>query len=102
MVEHGGHAAGDAAFHVDGAASIEKAVLHLARERAVGPCGLIARRHHVGMAGKADVRRRGADAGIEVVDVGGAGFAEGDAMDLEAGRFQDVLEHRRARRHRPA
>ena len=34
-----------------------------------------------------------ADAGIEIVDVGGARLAEGDAMHLEAGAFQDVLEH---------
>jgi len=59
----------------------------------VGPRGLIARRHHVGMSGKGDVRRSVADTGIEVVDIGGAGFAEGDAMHLEAGTFQNVLEH---------
>ena len=63
---------------------------------------LVARRHHVGMAGKGDVRRRVADAGIEIVDVGGAGFAEGDAMHLEAGGLQECFPARRARRHRPA
>ncbi len=93
IVQHRRDAAGDAAFHVDGAAAIEKAVLDLAGERAVAPGGLVAGRHHVGMSGKGDVRRRGADAGIEIVDVGGAGFAEGDAMHLEAGGFQDVFEH---------
>ena len=36
---------------------------------------------------------RGADAGIEIVDIGGAGLAEGDAMHLEAGGFQDIFEH---------
>ena len=56
------------------------------------PCGFVARRHHVGMAGKGDVRRLSADAGIEIVDVGGAGFAEGDAMHLEAGVFQQAFE----------
>src|SRR6185437_13283594 len=32
MVEQGRHAAGDPALHVDGTASMEKAVLHFARE----------------------------------------------------------------------
>ena len=34
-----------------------------------------------------------ADAGIEVVDIGGAGLAEGDAMHLEAGALQEIFEH---------
>ena len=45
------------------------------------------------MAGKGDVRRAVADAGIEIVDIGGAGLAEGDAMHLEAGGFQKVFEN---------
>ena len=90
IIEHRGDAAGDAALHVDGAAAVEIAVLDVAGERAVGPGALVARRHHVGMAGESDVRRAGADAGIEVVDIGGAGFAEGDAMHLEAGGLQSV------------
>ena len=39
------------------------------------------------------MRRRGADARIEIVDVGGAWFAEGDAMGLETGRFQQIFQH---------
>ena len=93
IFQHRGDAAGDAALHVDGAAPVQKAVLDVARERAMGPGALVARRHHVGMSGKGDVRRRGADAGIEIVDIGGAGFAEGDAMHLEAGGFQNGFEH---------
>ena len=93
IIQHRGDAAGDAALHVDGAAAVQKAVLDVAGERAVGPGALVARRHHVGMAGKGDVRRASADAGIEIVDIGGAGLAEGDAMHLEAGGFQDVFEH---------
>ena len=93
ILQHRRDAAGDAALHVDRAAAVEKAVLDVARERAVAPCGLVAGRHHVGMAGKGDVRRVAADAGIEIVDVGGAGLGEGDAMHLEAGGFQDVFEH---------
>ncbi len=69
IVEHRRDAAGNAALHVDGAAAVEKAVLHLARERAMAPCALIARRHDVGMPGKGDVRGGVADAGIEVVDI---------------------------------
>ena len=34
-----------------------------------------------------------ADAGIEIVDVGGAGLAEGDAMHLEAGGLQEAFEN---------
>ena len=34
-----------------------------------------------------------ADAGVEIVDIGGAGLAEGDAMHLEAGGFQNGFEH---------
>ena len=34
-----------------------------------------------------------ADAGVEIVDVGGAGLAEGDAMHLEAGVFQQAFEN---------
>ena len=45
------------------------------------------------MAGKGDVRRSVADAGIEIVDIGGAGLREGDAMHLEAGGFQQVFEN---------
>ncbi len=59
----------------------------------MGPGRLVAGRHHVGMAGKGDVRRRAADAGIEVVDIGGAGFGKDDAVHLEAGGFQQCFEN---------
>jgi hypothetical protein len=93
IIQHRRHAAGDAALHVHRAAAVENAVLHLARERAMAPGALIARRHHVGMPGKGDVRRLAADPCIEIVDIGGAGLAESDAMHLEAGVFQDVFEY---------
>src|SRR5258708_37287845 len=93
IVEHRRDAAGNPALHVDGAAPVQKAILYVARKRAMGPCALVARRHHVGMPGKGDVGSTVADTGIEVVDIGGAGFAEGDAMHLEAGTFQDIFEH---------
>ncbi len=106
IFQHRRDAAGDAALHVDGAAPVEKAVLDVAGERAVAPGALVAGRHHVGMSGEGDVRRAVADTGIEIVDIGGAGLAEGDAMHLEAGGFQDIFKHaERAgvrRRHRRA
>src|SRR5437879_3417067 len=57
------------------------------------PGTFIARRHHVGMSGEGDMRRFATDARIEIVDVGRAGLAEGDAVRLEAGLFQGSLEH---------
>jgi 2,3,4,5-tetrahydropyridine-2-carboxylate N-succinyltransferase len=45
------------------------------------------------MSGEGYVRRAAADAGIEIIDVGGAGFAECHAMDIEAGVFQSRLKH---------
>src|SRR3984893_11436227 len=93
IVQHRRDAAGNAALHVDSAAAVEKAVPDLARERTMAPGALVARRHHVGMSGEGYVRSGAADAGIEVVDIGSAGFAEGDAMHLEAGAFEYVFEH---------
>jgi hypothetical protein len=92
-LQDGCDAAGDAALHVDRAAAIEKTVLHLAGERAERPRGFIAGRHHVGMAGKGDVRRFSPDAGVEVVDIGGAGFGEGHAVAGEAGCGERLFKH---------
>ena len=39
------------------------------------PGRLVARRHHVGVAGEHEMRRGRADAGVEILDVGGAGLA---------------------------
>jgi len=86
-------AAGDAALHVDGAAAVEKTVLDVAREGAVGPGALVAGRHHVGMSGEGDVGGSVAEAGVEIVDIGGAGLAEGDAVYGKTGRLQHVFEH---------
>jgi hypothetical protein len=93
ILQHGGDAAGNAAFHIDRAAAVEETILHLAGERTVRPCGFVAGRHHVGMSGKGDVRRAVADAGVEVVDIGGAGFGEGHAVAGEAGRRQGIFKH---------
>src|SRR5262249_53716545 len=84
---------GDAALHVDRTAAVKKAVLYFARKGAVLPGRLVADRHHVGMSRKSDVRRLVADPCIEIVDIGKAGFGEGDAMHLEAGGLEQSLEH---------
>ena len=59
---------------------------------AVAPGALVARRHDVGVAGEGEVRPVGADAGVEIVDVGGAGLAEGHAVAGEAAAFR-ALKH---------
>ena len=69
ILQHRRDAAGDAALHVDRAAAIEETVLDLAGERAVRPRRLVAGRYHIGMSGKGDVRRLGADPRVEIVDV---------------------------------
>ena len=88
------------ALHVAGAAAVQDAVAHLAAERIDLPVRS-ADRHHVGMAGEADMRRSGADAGEQVVDL-----AVAQRRDGEAELLQSVGQHRlRAgirRRHRGA
>ena len=93
ILQHRGNAAGDAAFHVDGAAAVEKAVFHLAGKSAHRPRRLIAGRHHIGMAGEGDMRRGVADARIKIIDIGGAGFAEGDPMGFETGRLEEIFQN---------
>src|SRR5439155_15305619 len=93
ILQHRRDAAGDAALHVDGAAAVQNAVLHVARECAMAPGSLVAGRHHVGMAGKGDVRGAVTNARIEIVDVGGAGLAKGDAVRLEAMGFEKRFEN---------
>ena len=57
MIEHRRQHAGDRALHVDGAAAEQDAVGDLAGERRMPPARLVARRHHVGMAGEDEMRR---------------------------------------------
>ena len=86
----------DAALHVTGAAAVQDAVAHLAGERTGLPVRG-ANRHDVGVTGKADVRRAGADAGEQVVDLAVAQRCDGEA--------EVASEHRparSARRHRRA
>ena len=58
VIERGGQRTGDRALHIDRAAAIERAVGDLARKRRVSPCRLLARRHHVGVAGEDEMRAR--------------------------------------------
>ena len=44
------------------------------------------------MAGEGDMRRRLAEACIEIVDVGRAWFAKGDAVRFEAAGFEQLFE----------
>src|SRR5262249_24036583 len=87
------HRAGNAALHVDRTAAVQETVLHLAGKRADAPGALVARRHHVGVAGEGDVRPFAADPRIEVVDVGGAGLGEGHAVAGEAGCGERLCKH---------
>ena len=59
----------------------------------MAPGGFVADRDHIGVAGKGDMRRGVAEAGIEVVDVLGAGFAESHPVQLEAGGLQQVFKN---------
>jgi hypothetical protein len=93
IIEDRSDAAGDAALHVDCAAAVDKAVLHVARERAMAPGGLIAWWHHVGVAGEGDVRRAVPEPCVEIVDIGRAWLAEGDAMNIKAGALQEVFQN---------
>jgi hypothetical protein len=95
--------AGDRALHVGGAAAPDHAVAQRAGERAGAPGLLGASRHHVGMAGKAQVRCGIADPRIEVVDVGCARVREfqavaGEPQPLED-EFQQVERAALRRRH---
>ena len=92
IVQRGGDAGSDPALHVDGAASIKDAVGNLACERRMRPRCLVAGRHHVGMAGEHQVRRSGADAGVEILHVGRAGFGEGHAVGGEARGLQQCFQ----------
>src|ERR1041385_9099417 len=93
IIERRRDAAGNAALHVDRAAAVEKAVFDLAGEGAVTPRALVARRHHIGVTGEGKMRRGAADAGVEIFDVRDTRLAEGDAVHVEAGILQQILEH---------
>ena len=101
MVERGRDCACDRALHVDRAAAVERIADDLAGERRLRPGGVVAGRNHVGVTGEHEVRRTGADAGVEVLDRRGAGLGERDAVDGEACGPEHVFQAATARRPRP-
>jgi len=84
---------GHRAFHVRRAAPVEPAVAPRRLERIGGPVRRISRRHHVRVAGEAEVRLARAEARIEVVDVRRAFGAERQAVAGEADLFERRAEH---------
>ena len=83
-IERRGGEAGDGALHVGGAPSVEHAVRDLGGEGRIGPQALIARRHHVGMAGEAEMRRPEPMRAIEIVDRRRAVLGESEPLAVEA------------------
>jgi hypothetical protein len=86
MVEHGRESAGNAAFHVDGAAPVHLAAGNLAGKWRMLPGLFVARRHDIGVARENQIRRGRADARIEVLDIVGTGiFSRNDSAPPSAG-----------------
>ena len=106
MIKGGGDKAGDAALHVDRAASEKLVAGDFAAERRMPPRPLVAGRHHVGMPGEDEVWLFAADAGVEVLDRRGAGLGESGAVHGKSGFAERILQisERAAifRRHRTA
>ena len=98
MIERRRDEAGDAAFHVDGAAAVDLLARHLAGKRRMAPGCFIARRHHVGVAGKHEIGPFAADPGVKVLDRRGAGLGEGGAVNGKS----RLPEHRLQIADRPA
>src|SRR5260221_3142232 len=94
VVENSRDRASNATLHVDRPAAIQLAVRHLARKWRMLPGFFVARRRHVGIAGKYKLRLFCAYAGVEIFDVFGAGLAERHAMHGETCGFQNALEKR--------
>ena len=88
----GDHEGGDGAFHIFGAAAVEFTVDHLRCEGGHAPFADIADGHDVRVAGEAEVRGLRAEAGVEVFD-GIRALAEGDAVDFETQRPEEIFDH---------
>ncbi len=93
----GGGEGGDGALHVHRAAADQHAVDDLGGEGVRGPGGGVAHRHHVGVAGEAEVGAGGPVAGVEVLDL-----AEPHPPAGEAQAFRVASAPRPWRRRRPA
>jgi hypothetical protein len=90
MIERGGNKTGDAALHIDRAASVKLGAGDFTAERRVPPRRFIAGRHHVGMPGEDQVRPLAADTGIKVIDRRRARLSEGGAMNGKT-RWREYL-----------
>ena len=88
----GGDGGCDAALHVAGAAAPELAVGDLGRERVEPPARLVARRHHVGVAGEGEIGPRLSESRIEVEDRGRILRLEGDEVGREPGVAQKIAQ----------
>jgi hypothetical protein len=91
---HRGRETGDRAFHVGGAAADEDAVPSRGGEGVGRPAGKIARRHHVGMAGEAEIAPSLAEPRIEVQHLVGAGLGEFDGLADKTQPFERAREKR--------
>ena len=80
-------------LHVGGAPAIEQAVLDFGGKGLVLPVGLVAHRHHVGMAGKTQMRFGRADAGEKIFNVGRVLVLEDQALADKAVGTQQVFKH---------
>ncbi len=80
----GGDEAGDRCLHVAGASPNQAAVADLGSEGVDGPIGDVARRNHVGVAGEAEVRRRLADSGVQIVYGRRPGRREAQTVTIES------------------
>src|SRR5260221_8867544 len=77
VIERRGQRTGDRPLHINGAATVERAVGDLAGKRRMRPFCLLARGHHIDVARESEVRTYRADARIEAFDGPGAWFSEG-------------------------
>ncbi len=89
------HETGDAALHVDGAASVHFAFGDRGGEGRSAPGGLVADRHHIGVAGEHQMRSFAPDPGVKVLDIGRSGFLRHDPVDLEADRSKHGFKSRK-------
>jgi hypothetical protein len=89
---HRGDETGDAALHVDGAATEHLALCDLGGERRMRPRGLVTDRHHVCVPGEHQMRPVAGAARIEVFDIGRASFRKHRALDGKAEWLQHCLQ----------
>ena len=93
IVDGGGGKGRNGALHVGGAPAIEQAVLDFGGKGLVFPVGLVAHRHHVGVAGKTQMRLGRADAGEKIFNVGRVLVLEDQALADKAMAAQQVFKH---------